>query len=125
MPLRLNHEDADFESRFAAFLTTKREVSEDVDATVRDIIARVREEGDAALIDYSKRFDRVDLGEKGIRIGQDEIDAAAASVDAETMAALQLAHDRIASHHARQMPKDDNYVDALGVELGSRWTAIR
>lgn len=126
MPLRLDRTAADFDARFTAFLATKREVSEDVDATVRDIIARVRAEGDAALIDYTARFDRLDLsaGRPGIRITEAEIDAAVAAVDADTLAALELAHARIAAHHARQMPKDDRYTDALGVELGSRWSAI-
>ncbi len=124
MPLRLDRADPDFEARFAAFLATKREVSEDVDATVRDIIARVRAEGDAALIDYSARFDGFDLGKAGIRIAEAEIDAAMAAVDSDTLKALEFAHERIYSHHARQMPKDDRYTDALGVELGSRWSAI-
>jgi histidinol dehydrogenase len=124
MPLRLDHGEPDFESRFAAFLTTKREVSEDVDAIVRDIIARVRNEGDAALIDYTRQFDQLDLSEAGIAVTEAEVDAAVASVDKETMEALELAHSRIASHHARQMPKDDRYVDPIGVELGSRWTAV-
>ena len=124
MPLRLDFNAPDFEAAFAAFLSTKREVSEDVDAIVRDIIARVRSEGDAALIDYTKRFDHLDLAEKGIAISEAEIDAAVAAVDADTMAALELAHRRIESHHARQMPKDDRYTDAIGVELGSRWTAV-
>ena len=124
MAIWLDSSDADFEARFAAFLTTKREVSEDVDAAVRAIIDRVRSEGDAALIDYSRKFDRVDLATLGIRVGDDEIDAAAAAVDPAMLAALDHAHRRITSHHERQRPKDDRYTDAIGVELGSRWTAI-
>src|SRR5690606_21676549 len=89
-----------------------------------DIIARVRAEGDAALIAYSARFDRVDLGKLGIRVGADEIAAARESVPAATMAALRHAHERILAHHERQKPKDDRYTDPTGVELGSRWTAI-
>src|SRR5690606_15183638 len=124
MPLRLDRADPDFETRFAAFLATKREVSDDVDAVVRDIIARIRAEGDAALIDYTARFDRLELTPATIRIGEAEIDAAMRAVDPDTLAALKLAHERIASHHARQMPKDDRYTDAAGVELGSRWSAV-
>lgn len=124
MPLHLDYTESDFEARFAAFLATKREVSEDVDAVVRDIISRVRAEGDAALIDYTKKFDQLDLSDAGIAVSQDEIDAAYASVDKKTLAALELAHERISSHHKRQMPKDDRYVDHIGVELGSRWTAV-
>ena len=124
MPLRLDHAAEDFETRFAAFLATKREVSEDVDTVVRDIIARIRTEGDAALFEYTRKFDHLDVGVEELRVSEAEVDAAVAAVDADTMAALELAHRRIASHHGRQMPKDDIYVDAIGVELGSRWTAV-
>ena len=124
MAITLRQSDPDFETRFAAFLATKRESSPDVDATVRDIIARVRAEGDAALIDYTKRFDRADLTALGIAVTGDEIAAAYDAADPETVEALKFARDRIRSHHARQKPADDRYVDAAGVELGSRWTAI-
>ena len=124
MPLRLDQTAADFATRFSAFLATKREVSEDVDAVVRDIIARVRAEGDAALVHYTKAFDRLDLSAGGIAVSEAEVDAAMASVDAETLAALEFAHRRIVAHHSRQMPGDDRYVDPTGVELGSRWTAV-
>lgn len=124
MAITLRQSDADFEQRFAAFLLTKREVSADVDAAVRDIIARVRAEGDAALIDYSRRFDRVDLENVGIAVSKDEIANAYDGADARTIEALKFARDRIRAHHERQLPKDDRYTDAAGVELGWRWTAI-
>ena len=124
MALRLDSRAGDFEARFAAFLATKREVSEDVDAVVRDIIARVRAEGDAALIDLSLKFDRADLAATGIRVSADEIDAAVADLDRATLEALEFAHGRIRAHHERQRPKDDHYTDDAGVELGARWTAI-
>jgi histidinol dehydrogenase len=120
----LDQASDDFEARFSAFLTTKREVSEDVNTVVRAIIEAVRADGDAALIDYSRRFDRVDLAEVGLRVTDADIEAAHAKVDPDVIAALQLAAERIERHHARQMPKDDIYEDALGVGLGSRWTAI-
>jgi histidinol dehydrogenase len=124
MAITLRQSDPDFEQRFSCFLTTKREVSADVDAAVREIIARVRAEGDAALIDYTRRFDRADLATLGIAISSEEIAAAYSKADAATIEALKLARDRIRSHHERQMPKDDRYTDAMGVELGSRWTPI-
>jgi len=124
MALTLRQSDADFEQRFSAFLSTKREVSADVEAVVRDIIARVRAEGDAALIDYTKRFDRADLETLGIAVSRADIEAAYGQADPATIEALKLARDRIRSHHQRQMPKDDIYVDPIGVELGSRWTAV-
>lgn len=124
MAVTLNAADADFEARFTAFLATKREVSADVDAVVRDIIARVRAEGDKALVDYTQRFDKADLGTLGIAVSRADIEAAYATADPETVEALKFARDRIRSHHQRQLPKDDRYTDPLGVELGSRWTAV-
>ncbi|RWC48790.1 MAG: histidinol dehydrogenase [Mesorhizobium sp.] len=124
MAITLRQSDADFEQRFAAFLTTKREVSADVDAAVRDIIARVRAEGDAALIDYSLKFDRADLAALGIAVSKDDIARAYKAAAPKTIEALEFARDRIRSHHERQRPKDDRYTDVAGVELGWRWTAV-
>jgi histidinol dehydrogenase len=124
MAITLDASAADFESRFVAFLSTKREVSADVDALVRDIIGRVRAEGDAALYDYTRRFDRFDASGGRLTVTEAEIDAAFAAADTNTVEALTFARDRIASHHARQKPADDLYTDAIGVRLGSRWTAV-
>ncbi len=120
----LRQTDPDFENNFTTFLASKREASEDVDRAAREIVERVRREGDSALIDYSRRFDRIDLEKTGIAVTEAEIDAAFDIAPASTIEALKLAHERIEKHHARQLPKDDRYTDALGVELGSRWTAI-
>jgi histidinol dehydrogenase len=124
MPLHLTTADPDFESKFAAFLAGKREVSEDVEAVVRAIIAQVRKDGDKALVELTRRFDRLDLASTGIRVSGREIEAAVAASGKETLAALELARGRIETHHRRQLPTDDRYTDALGAELGSRWTAI-
>ncbi|NDW07026.1 histidinol dehydrogenase [Jiella pacifica] len=124
MPWRLVSTDADFDERFAALLGAKREQASDVDVAVRSIVARVRSEGDAALIALTRQFDQLDLTPATMRVSEAEIDAAFEATAPETLAALRLAHDRIAAHHRRQLPKDDRYTDAIGVELGSRWTAI-
>ncbi|MEZ5850348.1 MAG: histidinol dehydrogenase [Hyphomicrobiaceae bacterium] len=124
MPLRLDTRTATFARDFDAFLGMKREVSEDVDTAVRAIVADVRKRGDAALAELSAKFDRLDLGKTTARIGPDEVAAAVATVEPETLAALTLARDRIASHHQRQIPPDDRYTDAVGAELGHRWTAV-
>ncbi|MGE7370753.1 histidinol dehydrogenase [Neorhizobium sp. NPDC001467] len=124
MAIWLEQRAADFEAQFKAFLTTKREVSEDVNAVVRDIVKDVQARGDAALADYSLRFDKVDLDTVGLRVTEAEVDAAVAATDPQVLDALKLAAERIERHHARQMPKDDIYEDAIGVGLGSRWTAI-
>ncbi|MDX3926440.1 MAG: histidinol dehydrogenase [Shinella sp.] len=124
MAIRLDFRDGDFETRFAAFLTTKREVSEDVNATVRAIIDDVRARGNAALADYSRRFEGIDFSVTPMAVGKEEVDAAFGEVDGDIVAALELAATRIEKHHRRQLPKDDIYEDDIGVGLGSRWTAI-
>ncbi|UXN03038.1 histidinol dehydrogenase [Bartonella sp. HY406] len=124
MVLVLRQQNNDFEAKFKQFLGSKREVSQDVDDVVRAVIDHVRENGDEALIEYSLQFDRIDLREKGIAISQQDIETAAASIDSDTMAALQLAHDRIKAYHQHQLPQDKKFSDDLGVELGWRWTAV-
>ena len=124
MAQRLDIRDSGFEPAFQTLLAAKRETAAEVDDAVQLIIEDVRERGDAALIELTKRFDGVDLGQLGIRVGGQEIAGAAKSVDPETLEALTLARDRIERHHARQIPEDDRYVDPIGVELGYRWTPV-
>ncbi len=124
MPKHLYARNADFAAAFKALLGEKRESSADVDAAVREIIAGVRARGDQALIEYSTRFDSVDLAKAGLRVSEAEITASIAACTAETLAALAFAHERITAHHRRQLPASDSYTDATGVELGSRWTAV-
>jgi len=124
MVSRLHHARADFASAFKTLLDQKREASVDVSAIVKDIISNVRTRGDRALFEYTAKFDRLELNAEKMCVSAQEIEAAVAQVDEETFSALKLAHDRIKSHHARQLPKDDRYTDPIGVELGSRWTAV-
>jgi len=116
--------DPDFEDRFRALLALKREQAADVNAAVAAIIARVRAEGDRALIDLTRKFDDVDLGGGGVKVTEAEIEAARGKVQKKTLQALELAHHRILDHHKRQLPKDDLYKDRQGVELGTRWTPV-
>jgi histidinol dehydrogenase len=124
MPIRLDTQAADFTQRFREFLDTKREAAEDVEQAVRGIIAEVRQGGDRALIELTSSFDRVDLAKTGLRISQAELDGAAAQCGQAALDALKLARERIEVYHRRQLPKDERSTDAVGVELGSRWTAI-
>ena len=124
MPLRLDSQSADFSTRFRAFLAVKREAAQDVEQSVRGIIADVKARGDRALFDLTAKFDRIDLAKIGLRVTVAEIDAAAAKCKPEALAALKLARERIEVYHRRQKPSDERFTDALGVEMGSRWTAI-
>ncbi len=124
MAKRLDFTKPDFEHEFEAMLGAKREQDNDVDLIVRDIISSVRQNGDAALLDYTRRFDRMDISADRLRFSQEEISAALKAVTREDRAALELARDRIRSHHEKQMPEDSRYIDSIGVELGSKWTSI-
>jgi histidinol dehydrogenase len=124
MVLRLDVRDPGFEDRFAALLAAKREQSEDVDTTVRDIIRTVRQGGDAALRDYTARLDYFDIAEAGLRITATEIEEALAGAGEENLKALTFAAERVTTHHRRQIPADDYYTDPTGAELGYRWTPV-
>jgi histidinol dehydrogenase len=124
MPVRLDRASADFDERFGKFLSTKREVSADVEAAARAIVQDVATRGDAALIEATKKYDRLELDASGLRVTPAEIDAAVKACDASTLDALKFARDRIETFHRRQMPKDERFTDAAGVELGWRWSAV-
>ena len=124
MPIRIETSSADFSLRFNAFLAMKREVSVDIETATRAIVDDVAARGDAALLDATRRFDRLELQPSGLRILPEEIDAAVAACDRGTLDALAFARDRIDLFHRRQLPNDDRFTDALGVELGWRWSAI-
>jgi histidinol dehydrogenase len=122
--IRLSVNDADFEARFTALLAQARETTETVDRAVAEILADVRARGDAAVIEYTARFDRLTLTADTLRIGADEIDAAAATIPADLAAALDLAAERIDAFHRAQLPQDLRMTDAAGVTMGMRWSAL-
>jgi histidinol dehydrogenase len=114
----------DFEAAFAALLTAKREDDVDVDEAVRDIIADVRARGDAALIELTAKFDRLELTPETLAFTDEEIEAHCARVPQDERAALQVAAARIRAYHERQMPEDARWVEPTGAELGWRWTPV-
>jgi histidinol dehydrogenase len=124
MPLRLDRSSADFDELFATFLAAKREISADVERATRAIVEDVAIRGDAALLEATKKFDRLDLAASALRVAMPEIDAAVKACDATTLDALKFARDRIETFHRRQLPKDERFTDPLGVELGWRWSAV-
>lgn len=124
MPVFLDTSDADFETAFAELLNAKREDSPDVDAAVAAIIADVRTRGDAAVLELTAKFDRLDLTADKMAISEAEVDAAIATVSSQERAALELAAERIRSYHARQLPVDAQWEDATGAILGWRWSPV-
>ncbi len=125
MPRELDSRSPEFAQQFAALVESKRTAEADVDAAVAEIIERVRREGDAALIDYTRRFDGLELTPDKLRIGKEEVSAAFDSCDPRAVAALELAASRIDAYHGRQLPEDDLYEDESGVQLGARWTPVQ
>jgi len=123
-PRRLVSTAPDFAERFAALLAARDAEAANVDSVVAAILEDVRRRGDAAVVEYTNRFDRVSLTPERLRVARAEIDQALAAVPAKTVAALNLAARRIRDYHRRQMPKGLSYRDAAGLRLGARWTPI-
>ena len=124
MPVFLDTASAEFETEFAVLLSAKREDSPDVDAVVAQIIDDVRARGDAAVIELTTKFDRVDLAPGALRFSDAEIQAAIAEVPQAEREALELAAERIRAYHERQMPENAQWTDEAGAMLGWRWSAV-
>ncbi len=124
MPVFLDTRDAGFETDFQVLLSAKREDSPDVDHVVAEIIADVRARGDAAVLELTAKFDRMELSADKLAVSAAEVDAEIAKVSDEDRAALELAAERIRAYHSRQMPEDAMWTDATGAQLGWRWTPV-
>src|ERR1051326_1382692 len=118
MAIRLDARAADFAEKFRGFLDTKRETP--AEGAGGAVVGDVGRRGARALQDSPQNFDHVDLDRIGLKVSREDIAAATAACNRDALAALQLARDRIEAYHRRQLPKDDRFTDALGVELGSR-----
>ncbi|MGJ4948659.1 histidinol dehydrogenase [Bradyrhizobium sp. HKCCYLS20291] len=124
MPIRLSRASAEFDAQFRQFLAAKRETSADVEAAARAIVDDVARRGDAALLEATRKFDRLELTAATLRVTPAEIEAAVKACDVATVDALKFARDRIEAFHLKQLPSDQRFTDAAGVELGWRWSAI-
>jgi histidinol dehydrogenase len=124
MPIRLDSQSAEFPERFRSLLATKREAAQDVEQSVRAIVADVAARGDRALVELTAKFDRIDLAKAGLRVAASEIEAAEKACQGAALDALKFACERIESYHRRQKPADERFTDPLGVEMGAKWTAI-
>jgi histidinol dehydrogenase len=123
MPLRLTTADAGFDEAFSAYIAHGRDSAADVTAVVAGIIADVRRRGDAAVIEYTQKFDRLDVS-GGLRIDPDLIASARDACAVDQIEALEFAAARIRAFHERQLPDGFSFTDSEGVRLGARWTAI-
>ncbi|WP_120499245.1 histidinol dehydrogenase [Roseovarius sp. EL26] len=124
MPVFLNAANPEFEAEFTTLLGAKREDSPDVDDIVAGIISDVRGRGDAAVVELTAKFDRLELTPDKLRFSEAEIDALIEQVPAHERVALELAADRIRAYHEKQLPEDAQWTDEAGAELGWRWSAV-
>ena len=121
---RFSFSDPGFAAAFKAFLDERRGSPADVDAAVADVLEAVRVNGVEAVLDYTRRFDKVELTAETIRVTAEEIEQGAADTPADVREAIAFAAARIRAYHARQRPADQAWTDEAGVELGWRWTAL-
>ena len=125
MAIRLEAQDSGFEDAFQRVLEAKREYGSDVGGTVSAILSDVENRGDAAIIEYTSKFDGFDLKSSAMTFRPEDIDGAREKCSSDVIAALELAAARITDYHKRQVPEDLNYIDDAGVQLGYRWTPIQ
>ena len=123
MARRLHASAPDFAAAFARLLDM-REAEQDVSTAVREVVRAVRTRGDAALIEYTERFDGVMLTPETMRVSEAEVDAAMTKVPAKLLQAVEFAAKRIEAYHRRQLPKDENFTDEFGAQLGWRWSPL-
>ncbi|MET3664952.1 histidinol dehydrogenase [Caulobacter sp. 1776] len=121
---RFSFSDPGFAAAFKAFLDERRGSPADVDAAVAEVLDAVRTQGIDAVLDYTRRFDKVELTAETIRVTAEEIEQGAADTPAHVREAIAFAAARIRAYHARQRPADQAWTDEAGVELGWRWTPL-
>ena len=122
---RLSTSQADFDARLAELLAFEAAQDPQVDATVAAILADVKTRGDAAVLEYTTRFDGVTAGSLAeLEIPRSELQAALARIAAPRRAALEAAVVRVRDFHERQRAQSWSYTDADGNELGQQITAL-
>ena len=116
--------DDTFLDQFSKFLQVREQSKSDLTESVRKIIAQVKIRGDQALIDYTKKFDNVDLTNEGVFFTSNDIEESLSRTTKLDRKAIDLSINRILEFHRKQMPSNVNWKDQLGVELGWIWRPI-
>jgi histidinol dehydrogenase len=124
MPQWLETGAATFAADFSSVVNLRRETDAGVSADVAAILAEVRLRGDAALNDYTQKFDQIDVSDARMVITAEEITAAVNSCAPELRASLDLAATRIRAFHELQVPQNREMTDDTGTTTGYRWTPI-
>jgi histidinol dehydrogenase len=122
---RLASRAPDFEARFAALLAFEGAQDSAVDAAVAGILDDVKRRGDAAVLDYTRRFDRVEATSVAqLELTRDEMQRALATLPAASRSALEQASARVRAYHERQVTQSWSYRDEDGTRLGQQVTAL-
>ena len=122
---RLATSQADFDAQLSTLLAFESAQDPRVDATVATILADVRARGDAAVLEYTLRFDGVTAGTLAeLEIPQTELQSALKRIPAARREALEAAAARVRDYHQRQRVQSWSYTDADGTELGQQITAL-
>lgn len=120
----LDISDKDFDRKFAAILSRGEETGREVEEVVQGIIADIRSRGDGALLDYTRRFDRMEIDAAGLEIGETEIERAFAAVAERDIAALKLAVERVARFHEKQKQETWLSTEESDILLGQMVTPL-
>jgi histidinol dehydrogenase len=122
---RLDSAEPGFEARLSALLAWEAEQDAEIERAVAAILRDVRARGDAAVLEYTRRFDRLDLTDaRALELPRAELRAALESLPADRRDALQAAADRVRTYHEHQRAQSWSYVDDTGTRLGQKVTPL-
>ena len=127
MPLlnRLDSTSADFDVRLRALLAFENTQDDGIDATVASILRDVKDRGDAAVLEYTQRFDRVTAARiEDLRLAKTDMEQAFAGLPDRQREALVMAAGRIRAYHERQVTQSWSYAEPDGTQLGQQVTAL-
>ena len=122
---RFSSADDDFDGKLKALLAFETAQDDSIDEVVANILKDVKNRGDAAVLDYTNRFDKTNASKLAeLEISQSELQAALNGLPAEQREALQTAADRVRSYHEKQLMASWQYTEADGTILGQQVTSL-
>lgn len=122
---RLNASDADFSKQLEQLLSWESVSDDSVNQRVLDIIAAVRQQGDAALVEFTRQFDGLEVAEMGdLILPRERLEAALDKITPEQRQALEAAAERVRSYHEHQQQDSWQYTEANGTVLGQKVTPL-
>lgn len=122
---RLTTSQDDYQSQMDTLLAWEGVSDDQVNSTVKDVIKNIRQRGDEALVEYTNKFDRMNVSSMAdLTFNQEQIDAAYNNIPADQREALELAAERVRSYHKHQIMESWSYTEDDGTLLGQQITAL-